>query len=618
MEGEIRYYIKYFDVTGIEHIFNIYDITYEGIKQQIDGKVLLSYSETDDPLEAIRGQGLSVELEADETLSFSDLWSEEEKTFQCEYKRDNVILFQGWLNPEGFFENWVNTNWVVTFDCVDGLGYLQDLAFVEDATGLPITGRKTYLELLSLALIRTGLNLNINTNVDIYYTGLSNSLDILDNVYANTERYIKDDGETIMSCEEVIRDILEPFGAVLTSLDGEWYIYKPNQLYTNSEATFFNYTYLGVPSITPTKVIETSIFIGSDWKGATLHHCSGNQQIRNKASLGAYRINYKYGLANDLLFNKFLYSEDGVTLPGWVISTPSYITLPDAGESGVTVDLDVNGTDIVVAYTETLDILQQNELSITNTYTPNNIDAIGAYVYQVRVFDGVSTFYYLDASLGWVLNDPTRKMFGYIPIDNNQIALTVQTPPLPISGTIRVGVYVPVSATGNGEVFISEVSVVNKTETPTDLKGEFHTVQREDKPSSKADDVKEVATGDSILNIYEGTLYKTDQSTPTETWNRKGITESKAILQIMGEETLRMSQLPSRVFSGDVYGYFNYLSTVTIDGVDGVFEPIKYSYDTKANVISAEFRQMYANELTDIKYDKTFDYGNTVKPTIIG
>ena len=29
---------------------------------------------------------------------------------------------------EGFFENYVDTNWIVTFDCVDGFGYLKDLS----------------------------------------------------------------------------------------------------------------------------------------------------------------------------------------------------------------------------------------------------------------------------------------------------------------------------------------------------------------------------------------------------------------------------------------------------------------------------------------------------------
>ena len=121
-----------------------------------------------------------------------------------------------------------------------------------------------------------------------------------------------------------------------------------------------------------------------------------------------------------------------------------------------------------------------------------------------------------------------------------------------------------------------------------------------------------------ISDTYLGTLYKADKVTPTETWNRLGVEEEKPLLQIMGEETMRLNQKPSRVFSGDIYGYFPYLSVILIDGLDGIFMPIKYSYNTKNNIISAEFKQIYGNELYDIDYAKTYDYGNTVKPTIRG
>jgi len=39
---------------------------------------------------------------------------------------------------------------------------------------------------------------------------------------------------------------------------------------------------------------------------------------------------------------------------------------------------------------------------------------------------------------------------------------------------------------------------------------------------------------------------------------------------------------------------------------------------SKSNIVSAIFKQIYGGELTDIDYEKTFDYGETVKPTIKG
>jgi len=305
----VKYFIRYNDIIGVEHQLDIYDDIYVDQPIQVDGKITLTYSETDDSLEAIRGQGLSVELEADETLTFNDLWSEDEKTFKVIYTRANTILFQSSLNPEGWFENWVDTDWIITFDCVDGLGYLKDLSFVYE-NGLPITGRKKYIELLALALLRTGLAQPIYTDIEIRYIGLSDTLNILDNVFVNSERYIKDDGKTIMDCDAVIRDILEPFGAVLTSFNGKWFIYKPNQLYFNTGVLFNVYSYLGV-NLFQEFPFDFGLNIGSEINDYNIHHCSANQSIRNVSSIGAYRISYKYGLVKTLIDNIYLYSYDG-------------------------------------------------------------------------------------------------------------------------------------------------------------------------------------------------------------------------------------------------------------------------------------------------------------------
>ena len=86
----------------------------------------------------------------------------------------------------------------------------------------------------------------------------------------------------------------------------------------------------------------------------------------------------------------------------------------------------------------------------------------------------------------------------------------------------------------------------------------------------------------------------------------------------MGSETMRMNANTMRIFSGDIYGYFNYLSVITIDGRTGKFGVTKYSYDTKSNIISAEFKQMFGDELTDLDVEKQLDYGNVVEPTIRG
>ena len=631
----VRYFIKYFDVVDIEHKLNIYDDNYVGEALQVDGSIILTYSETDDNLEAIRGQGLNVELEANTNLTFNDLWSEEEKTFKVDYKRNDVLLFEGWLNPEGFFENYVDTNWLVSFDCVDGLGYLKDLSFV-DNSGFPITGRKKYIEVLSLALRRTELYLKINTSVNIIYNGLSETLDILDNVYANTERYIKDDGETIMSCDEVIRDILEPFGACLTYFNGSWYIYKPNELYSNTSVNFNVYNYLGVNQFQLIN-LNLSSTIGSNFYNADIFHCSGNQQIKNTSSIGAYRINYKYGVSQALNTNKSLYSNDGITIDGWDILNSTTFDPLTIGGYGVLFnnanskagdprfDSIINTTPVILEGDNLAKII--TKWDVINDH-PISLNAI----YKVVICDmpindpGVSKYYLNGFYMDWVTYDTAQ--VDAISYFTTSVFSELEIPAKPAAITGDAYLYViittPLHLTTDaletsGKSLLNEVAFAPVLiGEASNLKGEFHTSQRANKPSSKVKEIKEVATGDNISDIYEGTVYKNDSSTPTTLWNRKGVVESKPLLRVMGEETMRMSQLPARIFSGDVFGFYNYLSVITIHGLDGLFMPIKYNYNTKSNIINAELKQIYGDEVADISYKLTYDYGNTVKPTITG
>ncbi|WP_337904561.1 hypothetical protein, partial [Mesomycoplasma ovipneumoniae] len=99
-------------------------------------------------------------------------------------------------------------------------------------------------------------------------------------------------------------------------------------------------------------------------------------------------------------------------------------------------------------------------------------------------------------------------------------------------------------------------------------------------------------------------------------WFRRGFSESKPILQIAGEDILRISQSAAKLFSGDAYGLVPYLSVITIDSLNGVFMPIEWSYNTKSNIVTLKLLEGFTTELNDIKYTLTLDYGNTVKPTI--
>ena len=577
----LKYWFEFTDVKTIVHRVEISDATFVGDSTQIYGSCSLDYSETKDTLEPVRGSGLQIDLEADSNLTFYDLYSEEERTFSVVYTRANEILFNGWLSPEGIYESLVSDKWIISLDCTDGLGFLANLSYVEDATGLNFVGKQSLLEIVVNCLKRTKTPQNILTSVKIYYDGLDQTLNTFDNVYFNANRFIKDDKDTIMNCEEVLKSVLEPFGAVITSHKGEWLIYKPNSLFDFSSQIFFAYDADGVALSPIIKTIDFAFSLGSQIDDYYPHHANGNQQKTIKSSIGAYRINYKYGLVKGLI------PIDNFTLSG---SSGGFLSTTKLISAETRLRLEVNTTS---------EFLNNEGFSS---------DVV------LKITNGTDTYYYNGSD--WVVS--FAKMA--LQINGNFVAEVVRTP---ILGDISISIpevnTYPNYLNETGEVYVDFSIDIVPAGTDQEKEGENHTFQRTLKPSSKIKDVKEVFNGDDESDIYVGTIYKADQITTTDKWTRQGAQETKPILQIMGEERMKMYSKPLQVYKGDVYGYFNYLSLVTINGLTGKFMPTTYSYNALSNITSLELMEVLNTDiLSDVLYELTFDYGNVVEPTIKG
>ena len=578
----LKYWFEFTDVKTIVHRVEISDATFAGNSTQIYGSCSLEYSETKDTLEPVRGSGLQIDLQANSALTFYDLYSEEERTFSVVYTRASEILFNGWLSPEGIFESLVSDKWIISLDCTDGLGFLKNLSYVEDATGVNFAGKQSILEIVSNCLKRTKTPQNILTSIDIYYSGLSQILDPFANVYFNANRFIKDDNNTtIMNCEEVLKSVLEPFGAVITSHKGEWLIYKPNSLFNSSSQVFFAYNSLGVSLSAPSRTINFAFALGSQIDNYYPHHVNGNQQKTIKSSIGAYRINYKYGLVKGLI------PIDNFTLSG---SSSGFLSTTKLISADTRLRLSVN----------------------TKSNFLNNEGFSSDVV--LKITDGTDTYYYNGSS--WVVSFAQMALLTV----GNFVSEVLRTP---ILGSISISVpgvnTYPNYLNETGEVYVDFSIDIVPAGTDQEKEGENHTFQRILKPSSKIKDIKEVFNGDDESDIYVGTIYKTDETTSTDVWTRYGLSETKPLLQIMGEERMKMYSKPLQVYRGDVYGYFSYLSLVTINGLTGKFMSTTYNYDAATNITSLELTEVLNTDiLSDIQYDLTFDYGNVVEPTIKG
>ena len=631
----LKYWFEFTDVKAIVHKVEIFNDDFVGDSIQIYGSCALTKAATKDTLESIRGGGLQIDLEATTLLSFNDLYSENEREYSVKYTRNGTdLLFYGWVSPEGLIESFVNDKWIISLDCTDGLGFLTNLSYVENATGLQFVGKQSGLEIISNCLKRTNLQQNIYSSIDIYYTGMSTTENVLANTYFNANRFVKDDNEeTYMNCDEVLRSVIEIFGACITQYKGDWYIYKPNELFDNSELTFFAYDYAGAALATPTVTIDFAQGLGSQINNFYPHHVNKNQQLTIDSAIGAYRINYKYGVVKSYLSNNTLISVSDTDIPDFTILDGGYLSFPPERE-GVYIDIEPSLHD-VLKVTDDLSLSAGDSFKIkAKASSPN-----GVYSWismMVKLTTSTSTYYLEEGELidmrgyysvrnaVWVSQSTYMRIYTSSGSPNTSFSTEYLADVLPDSGTVEfkfMTAHDPFNSSV-GTVFLSEF---NLTPTPNDtgIEGENHTFQITDKPSSKIKDIKKVFNGDNPSDIYIGTIYKSDEDTPTSTWNRND-TRQVAILRIMGEEQMKMYGKPLRVFSGDVYGYIDYMSVISIDGINNtLFMPIEYQYDAQTNITKLKLKQILNNLLPDntysgIDYELTYDYGNVVEPTIVG
>ena len=629
----LKYWFEFTDVKTIVHRVEIYKDDFVGDSTQIYGSCSLNKASTKDTLESIRGGGLRIDLEANLNLTFSDFYSENERNFSVKYLRNNIELFFGWLSPEGLFESFVNDKWVISLDCTDGLGFLKNLSYVENATGLPFSGKQSGLDIIVNCLKRTDLQQNIYSKINIYHENMLAADNVLAETYFNVNRFVKEDrGDTYMNCDEVLRSILEPFGACLTQYKGGWYIYKPNELYTNSTLNMFAYDYNGL-ALSPTKVeIDFSQLLGSQINNFYPHHSNANQQLTTDSAIGAYRINYKYGLVKSFFTNLNL--ESNTTVPfyyidEWTINDTNNLVLP-SDNLGFILDMipyaSPTPSTTLVLTSDSFNFAEDNVLRFSTSYQlyGSAINKVIAYVYfKVILTDGVDT-YYLDNGGQWINSDT----FISSQVSKSTKNLIIQSNKMPIDGSVSIEIYRPIRLNTQGtpaDVIVYRCELSPTDEELKDVKGENHTFQINDNPSTKIEKTKEVFNGDNPSDSFLGTIYESDQTTPTEFWYRnESLLRFLPILQIMGEERMIMYAKPLRVFSGDVYGYIDFLSVISISGIDGVlFMPIEHDYDALTNITKLKLKQilnepLVTNVIDKIDYSIDFDYGNVVEPTITG
>jgi len=605
---------KYFiqnDTTG--YLVQIFDANFSGVSTEIFGKFSFDKGSVNNVLDTIRGTGINLRLEANPLLTFDEFSEADEKTYTVKVTNSTGTVFNGFLKPDGVTQSFVRDLWVVDLDFIDGLGSLKDLSFVK-SNGFTFTGKLSMFEVIEACLARTGLVMTINSFVDVYYIGYAGT-NILKDTYINSERFVKVDSDTIMTCEEVLNSVLNIFSACITQQDGQWWIYRPNE-FTNNVSFIDN---------TLNTSFTKSLYkkIGSQIDNYYPHHCGGNQQIQTKGAISAYRLNYKYGFKSSMNLNPNLHHDSALIFDNWIKATDleGVVLINDLDDTMGLKMKTITGTSQQVSILTSQDypaiIGSQIDLNVDfSVYTENvflqNKNIL--FMFQVIRSDG---FYAKDdgtwTDLGWNLSKFVMGVNGVFVTESWNLKLS----PVPANCTVKVIILEANSGENPhyGYVEIQKCELVNNFNYNGKI-GEFHTIQRNNAPSSITKENQEVYNGDSIGDIFIGAIYKSDKTTLTTIWTRKNKVEEKSILQISAEDDMRIQQKPIKTFMGDIYGYIPYLSIIEINNISGLFMFIEYSYDTDSNITRGKLQQFFTSEVADLNFSLTFDYGNTVKPSI--
>lgn len=642
-DPEFNYKLKYF-ILRDGYRLNIYENTeLDIIPIEINGEFEHKYQERTDLFSPIVSATLSMKLEASVDLSLEDLYSEAERTFKVELIKGIQIKFLGYMLPDNIWADYVNDRWVLEITANDGLSTLKNISFSNE-NGTNIFGRMTATNIIDICLKKTGLSLFYNFFCELTYNGGWNGhgYTVFSNIYISTERYVQNKDEP-MDCQSVLQSILQVFNCTIIQQDGMWYIYrsidlKPSNLFSRYLSSFQDDVYL--------EYVYRQL--GSEINGFNPFHCNGNQKYSISGSVQAYKVTYEYGLSYNFFVNAGLYFEGtGLNMPGWIVNNPDGLVTRDSSGHGVRsiTKYFSNNAPALLTLNQSINITAGSAMKLRIEYanvsklkSPNS-DSTKGLTFSVGVggswlaSDGswVSTQQRIFISNSDEVSEPTYN--GFL---GRGLAIYEADIVSPITGLLSLIIWRDKHEIGNGVSVIYSVNVTGSNQSQT--KGIEYLGRQTAIKSTNVKSNVTVYNGDSITDLFVGTIFKSDSDTPTDLWTRFEYDPSfvvipygdnAPILAINAEDNLRISPRPMLIFEGDFKGYIDYMSVVTIDGfnktegpedVPRKFQFIKWSYDYSKDITKAVLKEFESRVFDDNEFTiKTYEnFGSESKVTLIG
>ena len=201
----------------------------EWIKGGGDPVQIESKSDNNYILNQIYGSECTLTIISETSMKFVDLFNSNAFKYQVtiwkepEPDESQIVWWIGYLLPDEYSEPLdFYINYEVSLRARDVLGGLKTTDFLND-NGQKYVGKAKVTTIIANCLRKTRLNLFINFSVNLEEVNFPGAIDPLDNIYLDYEAFYTD---KIPNCEDVLKQILQSFGARIIMNKGSWWIQR--------------------------------------------------------------------------------------------------------------------------------------------------------------------------------------------------------------------------------------------------------------------------------------------------------------------------------------------------------------------------------------------------------
>jgi len=316
----LRLRIEYNDINEVLTRINIYQDGYAGNADVRTAHAAIRVEWGDqgaNGMPLVYGSSCTIFFDSEADYEYLYLFSADARKHLVSVEKAGSLFWCGFIEPDSWTEPLIATPYPVQCTAYDMLGFLPDVDFVDD-NGDAYEGKKTMFEILQICLRKTGMDLTINSAIDLEEELQDAGTDFLKVHQKNCNAFIG------LSCYEVIEQLLHECRIMQRS--GQWWIIS-NSNWCRETFQYFTTTAAGATSTGTLNPLASDF-----WQ-------EGEASFEMLPALKELVIVQDYGYNANLANNGSFadYNEELARFDGWINNgvTPEQRALNDDGDKYV-------------------------------------------------------------------------------------------------------------------------------------------------------------------------------------------------------------------------------------------------------------------------------------------